>query len=241
MHHLNHVHRRGAVYVWRRRIPANQYDKPSYIQVSLRTRELSTAKILANLFNCAFCASILEVKTQKITRAEAQQFLTAIVSSELERIEAERYAEPEASTPQEWRVRYLDERARSVALLKLATMGPAAQLFQEDRAELLLDGFDETSIQLVETQISEMVDTHGEGFHCGTVKLATAFLNREDFAQEDVRALSSIRLTGQATALARCDRRKQTTPFIDLEPLASVYTPPLTDALLSVKRRSEPD
>ena len=103
MHHLNHVHRRGAVYVWRRRMPATSSKACGFIQVSLRTRDFSTAKNLANLLNRTFCDSILRVKTQKITRAEAQQFLTAVVSDELKRIEAERYAEPQATTPQEWR------------------------------------------------------------------------------------------------------------------------------------------
>lgn len=67
MHHLNHVHRRGAVYVWRRRMPATCSNSGGFIQVSLRTRDFSTAKNLANLLNCAFYASILEVKAQKIT------------------------------------------------------------------------------------------------------------------------------------------------------------------------------
>ena len=67
MHHLNHVYRRGAVYVWRRRMPATCSNSGGFIQVSLRTRDFSTAKNLANLLNCAFYASILEVKAQKIT------------------------------------------------------------------------------------------------------------------------------------------------------------------------------
>ena len=152
MHHLNHVHRRGAVYVWRRRMPATSSEACGFIQVSLRTREFSTAKILANLLNRTFCDSILRVKTQKITRAEAQQFLTAVVSDELKRIEAERYAEPQATTPQEWRERYLNERARSFALTKLAVMGPAAHLFEEDRAELgITDATVRLSIGLEDT------------------------------------------------------------------------------------------
>lgn len=94
MHHLNHVRRRGAVYVWRRRLPMACANTRDFIQVSLRTRDFPTAKNLANLLNSAFNTFMLEVKTQKITRAEAEQFLTALVSDELERIEAERYSEP---------------------------------------------------------------------------------------------------------------------------------------------------
>jgi len=220
MHHLNHVHRRGAVYVWRRRMPVTCLNTSDFIQVSLRTRDFSTAKNLANLLNRTFCDSILRVKTQKITRAEAQQFLTAVVSDELKRIEAERYGEPQATTPQEWRERYLNERARSFALTKLAVMGPAAHLFEEDRAELFRDGFDAAGIELIEGHIQETLQQCGPDFEDQTIQIAETCLCRCDFSSDDRRALAKIRLTGQANAIAQSDRRTQTTPFINLKPIA---------------------
>lgn len=220
MHHLNHVHRRGAVCVWRRRMPATSSKACGFIQVSLRTREFSTAKNLANLLNRTFCDSILRVKTQKITRAEAQQFLTAVVSDELKRIEAERYAEPQATTPQEWRERYLNERARSFALTKVAVMGPDAHLFEEDRAALVSDGFDAAGIALIEGHIRESLQQSGRDFEDQTIQLAETCLCRCNFSSDDRRALAKIRLTGQANAIAQSDRRTQTTPFIDLKPTA---------------------
>lgn len=220
MHHLNHVHRRGAVYVWRRRMPATSSKARSFIQVSLRTREFSTAKILANLLNRSFCGSILRVKTQSITRAEAQQFLTAVVSDELKRIEAERYAEPQATTPQEWRERYLNERARSFALTKIAVMGPAAHLFEEDYAELFHDGFDAAGIALIEGHIRESLQQCGPDFEDQTIELAETCLCRCDFSSDDRRAPAKIQLTGQANAIAQSDRRTQTTTFIYLKPIA---------------------
>jgi integrase len=219
MQHLNHVHRRGAVYVWRRRVPKTCLDFSGFIQVSLCTRDFSTAKILAPLLNAAFYASILEVKTQKITRAEAQQFLTAVVSDELERIEAERYVEPQAKTPQEWRERYLNERAHSFALTKLAIMGPAAHLFEEDHAELLRDGVDEAGIARIEQKISDLLPRCGPDFEHQTAGLAEAKLCRSNFSPNDLRALTKIRLTGQADAITSSDRRTQTTPFMSLKPV----------------------
>jgi len=156
MQHLNHVTRRGAVYVWRRRLPTGCRIDGDFIQISLRTRRFSTAKILANLVNKAFCDSILRVTTEKITRAEAQRFLNAIVSDELERIEANRYAEPQAETPHIWRERHLEERARAVALRKIAAMGPAAQLMDEDRAELCRQGVPAEEAERIEDQINAL-------------------------------------------------------------------------------------
>ncbi|WP_407691754.1 DUF6538 domain-containing protein [Pseudooctadecabacter jejudonensis] len=59
MQRLNHVTRRGAVYVWRRRLPVGSGIRGQFIQISLRTHRFSTAKNLAGIVNRAFCASIL--------------------------------------------------------------------------------------------------------------------------------------------------------------------------------------
>lgn len=92
---LNYVTRRGAIYVWRRRLPA-WLSKTSYLQISLRTPKFSTAKILANLVNAGFETCINRMKSQRITQAEAQRFLSDLVVQELEKIEEERYYEPDA-------------------------------------------------------------------------------------------------------------------------------------------------
>lgn len=42
----NHVYRRGATYVWRRRMPGEK-DGGAVMQVSLRTRDPETARHLA--------------------------------------------------------------------------------------------------------------------------------------------------------------------------------------------------
>ncbi len=153
MHHLNHVHRRGTVYVWRRRFPHLVCESHAFIQVSLKTREFSTAKIISRILNCVFLNFLIKVKQQKITRVEAQRFLTAIVSIELERIEAERYTEPHAKTPGDWRNRYLEERARAIALRKIASMGTAAQLFEEDRTALTQEFTHDDAFERVERHI----------------------------------------------------------------------------------------
>ncbi|MDO6588640.1 hypothetical protein DS901_15425 [Loktanella sp. D2R18] len=71
MGHLNHVTRRGAVYVWRRRLPREVTGKTGdFVQVSLKTKKLSTAKAVAVLVNLNFATFISRVKSNRITRAE---------------------------------------------------------------------------------------------------------------------------------------------------------------------------
>ncbi|WP_370738071.1 DUF6538 domain-containing protein [Palleronia marisminoris] len=54
MGQVTHVSRRGAVYVWRRRCPARSaLQSTGTLQVSLRTRELSTARRVAALVSNA--------------------------------------------------------------------------------------------------------------------------------------------------------------------------------------------
>lgn len=128
---LNYVTRRGAIYVWRRRLPAC-VSTTSYLQISLRTPTFSTAKILANPVNAGFATCICHMKSQRITQAEAQRFLSDLVVQQLEKIEEERYYEPDAPSPKDWRQRYLNERGRAVAARLVAARGVSAALFPED-------------------------------------------------------------------------------------------------------------
>ena len=152
---LNYVTRRGAIYVWRRRLPA-WVSKTSYLQISLRTPKFSTAKVLANLVNAGFATCINRMKSQQITQAEVQRFLSDLVVQELEKIEEDRYYEPDARSPEEWRQRYLKERGRAVAARLVAARGVAADLFPEDILDLETDGFSAQDINFVRTEIASL-------------------------------------------------------------------------------------
>jgi hypothetical protein len=43
------------------------------------------------------------MKSQRITQAEAQRFLSDLVAQQLEQIEEERFYEPDAPSPENWR------------------------------------------------------------------------------------------------------------------------------------------
>ena len=145
--------------------------------MSLRTKSLSTAKVVAALVNSAFATSILFVKNKRITRAEAQVFLAEVVSMELKRIEEERYFEPQESSPEAWRQRNLAERTRAIAIERVAAMGRAAALFDEDRATLLDQGYSKTDFEQVESSIAECIaDSQSPEFQEATSELAQRVL-----------------------------------------------------------------
>lgn len=74
---LNYVTRRGAIYVWRRRLPV-WVSQTSYLQISLQTPKFSTAKILANLVNAGFATCISRMKSQRISDATKLSDLSKI-------------------------------------------------------------------------------------------------------------------------------------------------------------------
>ncbi|MEO9515996.1 MAG: hypothetical protein ABJH45_17795 [Paracoccaceae bacterium] len=109
--------------------------------------------------------------------AEAQAFLAEVVSMEFERIEEERYFEPQASSPDARRQRNLAERTRAIAIERVAAMGHAAALFDEDRATLLEKGYSENDFKQVESSIAEHFEqSQTPKFQAATAKLAHRIL-----------------------------------------------------------------
>jgi len=182
---LNYVTRRGAIYVWRRRLPA-WVSTTSYLQISLRTPTF-----------------------QRITQAEAQRFLSDLVVQQLEKIEEERYYEPDAPSPEDWRQRYLDERGRAVAARLVAARGVAADLFPEDVADLENDGLSTGDIDHVRDEIASLkAEIASAAYNDESRKMADSTLGRANCDAFALRKLSSLRLLAEAEALERSDRRK---------------------------------
>jgi integrase len=205
---LNYVTRRGAIYVWRRRLPA-WVSRTMYLQISLRTANFSTAKILANLVNTGFTTCISRMKSQRITQAEAQRFLVDLVAQHLEQIEEERYYEPDAPSPEDWRQRYLEERCRAVAARFVATRGIAADLFPDDIADMENDGFSKNDIARVLNEIEISKAEIESATYCEESRtMADTALGRADCDTYALRKVSTLRLLARAEALERSDRRK---------------------------------
>lgn len=108
-----HVTRRGAAYIWRRRIPKRALkgregglstkNAGTMLQVSLQTRDLSTAARRAPVVSTAFDDMLDSMTDKSLTRAQARQYLEAVVQSEIERLEAARWCETPPASTKEWR------------------------------------------------------------------------------------------------------------------------------------------
>ena len=208
MHGINHVYRRNAVYVWRRRLPKGLNPQKS-IQVSLQCREVSTIRRLAPIVNFHFSACIIGMRNGRITRAEAQEFLATIVSKELEKIEEERYYEREATNSWEWEERYLDERCQAKAARIVAQRGLAASLLDSDIEDLLADGASPKEIDMVEHHIKCAKNRiKDESFKEDSAALAADILGRSSCDYADLRALASLRLTAHSEAILSADRNR---------------------------------
>ena len=210
MHGINHVYRRNAVYVWRRRLPQGLNPQKS-IQVSLKSREVSTIRRLVPVVNFHFTACIIGMRNGRITRAEAQEFLATIVSKELNRIEEDLYYEREAANSDEWQERYLDERCQAKAARIVAQRGLAAELLDFDIDDLLLQGASLEEIEGVERHIQSIKRSmKDESFNKESAELAAEILGRRSCDHADLRALAALRLNARSVAIENADRLKQT-------------------------------
>ncbi len=93
-----HVFRRGAVYVWRRRIPlACRNSKTStYIQLSMRTYDPKIARTIGAILH-GKSEQVFELMAEaSLTQQEAKAWLEHVVTEELKRIQTRRLVEQDS-------------------------------------------------------------------------------------------------------------------------------------------------
>lgn len=129
-----HLFRRGNVFQWRRRIPA-QSTGTSTIQVSLRTTELKQARILARRLTAESDRMLDAIREETLSPADARKWLRHVVSEELIRIRKNRaiiFADGGADDCADW--------AMAQAWSMLARRGPKAALDEGETARLEAEG-----------------------------------------------------------------------------------------------------
>ena len=176
---MTHVTRRGAGYIWRRRIPKRALEgrggclstenEGAILQVSLQTRDLSTAARRAPVVSTAFDDMIDSMTDKSLTRAQARPYLEAVVQSEIERLEAARWCETPPASTKEWRKRWMRERAEAYAFRLLASRGPEAELLSEDMDKLRPEGFYPPDMATAAETLYELSDVnrHAKVTHLG--------------------------------------------------------------------------
>ena len=212
MARLNHTMRRGAVYVWRRRLPAGHPSyKGKYVQISLRTKELSTAEVLGPLVNTAFNDIIKPMLTEAITLEDVKTYLDSVVQTHLAQIDAARWAEAPPDSSRKWRERWMQDRAHAYALRLLSSRGPHAELMPEDMDHLRAQGFQPGDMALVAAALFQFSEQYWQK---NAYPDPRETLKTDQITPQDHDRLRSTALKGAAIALERRDRRAlESTPL----------------------------
>ncbi len=221
-----HVHRRGAVYVWRRRIPASDTrSSVRFVQVSLRTRRLSTCRLVAPLLTWKSDAYLREMMNGRLSHTEAQRYLAAIVAAEIVRLEALRYEEPLNQGPEEWLERVADERIKRAAFELVAARGTAAILLPEDAERLSLEGLRPEDLGRISTELETLKGWISAPEARETVAQSAArTIGRGPRNAREQQMMQCLHLSGQAEALAMMDRIKATAPMHGLTVVPAVQS-----------------
>ena len=121
-----HLFRRGAVYQWRRRLPA-QSTETCILQLSLRTTDPQQARILARRLTAESDRMLGSIRQETLTPADASKWLRHVVTEEMARIRKDRaliFSDGGADAQADW--------AAATAWRMLATRGVNAELEDED-------------------------------------------------------------------------------------------------------------
>jgi len=155
---IQHVHRRGAVYWWRRRLPfVGINGGGAAIEVSLRTRCPQAARRIAPAVTMASEWLRTSAGTGMLTRDEARRFLASVAERHSEKLDAVAAAElAEGRSAAEGKS---TDRAMAWATRILAARGPLARPEKEFTEQMLQDGLDEDQV----IEVWQLVAEHLEG------------------------------------------------------------------------------
>lgn len=143
---INHVTRRQATYVWRRRVPTAA--GAGSLQVSLCTTDPRAARRIATIVTLRSDAVFEDMMERRLTRAEAKALLDGVVREELQRAGAYRAVRVRQSSNDEASQRR-EDIAHGLALRLLADGGLGAQLTDAVRQQLAAEGYDAQLIEHV--------------------------------------------------------------------------------------------
>lgn len=198
-----HVFRRGATYVWRRRLPVSLGD--ALMQVSLRTRDPLIARRLALILGAEGCRVIDQMTQGKLTRDEARSLLQASIQRTLEQVEAARANIPDRPAPGAWQRALSDDWAMGKACELVGHRGAAAAPIAEDDRTAMRDAG--RSAQEI-AAVADNVDLLAQAFACDPklgqnrpgFDLMRTTLNREAFSQGEINHGRQIVQRGRGAA-----------------------------------------
>lgn len=120
------VFRRGASYVWRRRLPRSLGG--ALLQVSLRTNEPLIARRIAAKVTVASNNLFERMTTTNLTRENARKLLEQVIREEIDRIQRRKIVESDETGENAWEVNQSHDRMAAKAYRLLAERGRSAAL-----------------------------------------------------------------------------------------------------------------
>ncbi len=220
---VTHVQRRGAVYVWRRRLPVVfGGPKRQFVQISLHTKEFSKAALRAPLVTVAFNDMFRDMLAETVFSDDVKSYLSQVVQIHLARIDAARATESHPADSAEWRARWMQDRADAYALRLLASRGPHADLLGEDMDTLRAQGFYPPDMGRVTASLMRFSDQYWSGNGYPDPR---SLLNLDAITPQDADRLRAAALRAEASALEQRDRRA-----LELAPLSAPPAPPTQPA-----------
>lgn len=198
-----HVFRRGAVYTWRRRIPAScgNARRSPYIQISLKTRDPVEARHLGAVLHGESARVFEEMASDRLTTEEARSWLEHAVTAELARIRDRRLVEHDSSGPRERTDDLLVDELASHAYRLLSRHGASAVFSPEYDAEIAARHFTQDELRRG-SDLLEILrrDFWSESRHARTRGECERILGRESMPSLMYMELRRLKLEGRAIA-----------------------------------------
>ncbi len=152
----NHVFRRGAVYTWRRRIPAGvrQEGRSAVLQLSLQTCGRREAQRLAAIVTVESDAVFWAMEHQGLTPAAAKALLERTIRAAQAQFARAELAAMDDARPGAWEEDKRFDLAAGHAFRLLALRGRSATLTDEDRTSLARQGMEAKDLVRLEQLLS---------------------------------------------------------------------------------------
>ncbi len=204
-----HVFRRGATYVWRKRLPTCLGG--ALMQVSLRTRDPLIARRIGLILGAEGCRVIDAMVAGKLTRDEARRLLQASIMRALEQVETTRANLPDSPFPNAWAEMLSDDWAAGKAYELAGHRGAAAApISAGDRDRLRAEGRGAGEIEKVDVNAHVLVQSFAidpkQGANYPAWRLMCDTLGRDDFSQGEVNHGRQIVYRGRGAALQVASR-----------------------------------
>ena len=199
-----HTFRRGAIYTWRKRLPAKLGG--GVLQLSLRTSDPLIGRRIAAILGGESCGVIDAMVHQGLSKEDARRLLGAVIVREHQKIQNLRLAAAEAGHERSWQQAKSYDWAVGKALTLLAERGASAcPLTDQDRDSMRDEGRTEAEIAAVQTVLEQEARTYAEdprqGLNTRSLRLMREVLERQEFSPLELLHGRQIYYRGRGAAL----------------------------------------